>query len=157
MGLFGMMVGGKEEDKTSMQKTLMSISSCCPANATRVDPLHSRTILCDVKISDDCEYFMEVQDFDALASKVVDVAHDLTSFQTVSCHFSYTEVDKIPTSSLLWLLLLLVPIIFNIIWGWCLVCWAQRYYKEEEDPAPPPIELEMTESTQQLVAQDEEA
>jgi len=141
--LFGIFVGGSG---SKGQDQLKAISSCCnftQVGNNRASPDHD----CVCKAPgyagnpEPCPYYIQISDFDALIAKVGEIVAGLAKFERSVCTVvSQTVVPKvenytreIPTTELLWLLLLLIPCIMALCWGWILKGLANFISKPEED------------------------
>jgi len=124
--LFGIYVGKSDAAGIDGQSQLKAISSCCDFDDT---VLEDGKVAC-TKMKEDCQYYIYEENFEELLASVSEIVAKLANFETNLCvttAHSYTPKAttetyerEIPTTQLLWLLLLLIPCIMALCWGWAL-------------------------------------
>jgi len=116
--IFGIMVGTESPDA---YETLKALSSCCGADQTQVKADMPNSAQCTHTVDSNCTYSYFVHDYEALLANVERIFQELTMFTYHECTVTTTTTRTVPITSVFWLLLLPLPVLLSLVWGWSLL------------------------------------
>jgi len=116
--IFGVMVGSQ---LTDAYETLKALSSCCGADQTKVKEEIPTSAQCTHTVNEDCPYSFFVDNWEGLLQSVETIFQELTLFTYHDCTVTTTTTRTVPITSAFWLLLLPLPVLLSLLWGWTLL------------------------------------